>query len=193
MVPPLGHNPGVATSDDARWTHLARLAHDEHLELTNQVGGALLLLYDQQLSRITAITTDQITHRDAQMLLRFATHHDVQIPEPLATLLSAPARDQRHYLDVGSPATSTSLFPGPLPGHPLTPARLGERLRALGIHAQPSRRATLTSSAAQLPAAVLADLLNLAPHHHHRPLGPRRRRRPEPLRHPTRTNPQSPP
>ena len=180
MVPPLGHNPGVATSDDARWTHLARLAHDEHLELTNQVGGGLLLLYDQQLSRITAITTDQITHRDAQ------------IPEPPATLLSAPARDQRHYLDVGSPATSTSLFPGPLPGHPLTPARLGERLRALGIHAQPSRRATLTSSAAQLPAAVLADLLNLAPHHH-RPLGPRRRRRPEPLRHPTRTNPQSPP
>jgi hypothetical protein len=50
-----------------------------------------------------------------------------------------------------------------LPGRPLTPGRLGERLRKLGLRAQPARRATLTDLAAQLPAAVLADLLNLAP------------------------------
>jgi len=50
-----------------------------------------------------------------------------------------------------------------LPGRPLTPSRLGERLRKLELWAQPARRATLTDLAAQLPAAVLADLLNLAP------------------------------
>ena len=50
-----------------------------------------------------------------------------------------------------------------LPGRPLTASRLGERLRQLGIHAQPARRATLMSFAGQLPAAVLADLLNIAP------------------------------
>lgn len=50
-----------------------------------------------------------------------------------------------------------------MPGMPLTPARLGERLRKLGIAAQTGRRAILTHLAAQLPAAVLADLLNLAP------------------------------
>jgi len=55
------------------------------------------------------------------------------------------------------------LFPGHLPGRPLTPARLGERLRTLGIYAQPGRRAALTGLAAQLPAAVLADLLHLHP------------------------------
>lgn len=162
VVPTIGRNPGVATSDADRWAHLARLLHDTDLELTDRVAGALLLLYGQQLSRISAITTDQITHRADQVFLRLG-HHDVHIPEPLAGLLSTLVRDRRRYLGVGTPATSTWLFPGGLPGRPLTAARLGERLRALGIGAQPGRRAALQSLAAQLPAAVLADLLNLHP------------------------------
>jgi hypothetical protein len=54
------------------------------------------------------------------------------------------------------------LFPGHLPGRPITPARLGERLGRLGIHAQPGRRAALLQLAADVPAAVLADLLGIA-------------------------------
>jgi hypothetical protein len=60
-------------------------------------------------------------------------------------------------------ATTRWLFPGGLPGRPITAARLGERLRAIGIHAQPGRRAMLIDLAAQTPPAVLADLLHLAP------------------------------
>lgn len=158
----LGRNPGVATSDDDRFAQLARLLHDENLQLTDRVAGALLLLYGQPLSWIAAITTDQISNRDQQVCLRFG-HHDVHTPEPLATLLTTLLRDRRRYLGVGTPATSNWLFPGLLPGRPLTAARLGDRLRALGIHAQPGRRAALTSLAAQLPAAVLAELLGLHP------------------------------
>jgi hypothetical protein len=62
-----------------------------------------------------------------------------------------------------SAAFAPAQFPGHLRGRPLTAARLGERLRTLGIHAQPGRRAALTSLAAQLSAAVLAELLNLHP------------------------------
>jgi len=50
-----------------------------------------------------------------------------------------------------------------MPGKPITAPRLGSRLRALGIYAQAGRRAALLDLAAQLPAAVLADLLGLAP------------------------------
>ena len=96
------------------------------------------------------------------MFLRFG-REDVLIPEPLAGLLQTLVREGRRYLGVGSPATSSWLFPGMLPGRPLTPSRLGERLRKLGLRAQPARRATLTDLGAQLPAAVMADLLNLAP------------------------------
>jgi hypothetical protein len=50
-----------------------------------------------------------------------------------------------------------------MPGQPITPSRLGERLRDIGIRALPGRRAAITDLAAQLPAAVLADLLNITP------------------------------
>lgn len=162
LVPAVGSNPGQATSKDQRRALIARLLHDDTIDLTDRVAGCLLLLYGQQLSRITAITTDQVTTTGNQVLLRFG-RDDVLIPEPLAGLLQRLVHDGRRYLAVGSPTTTTWLFPGMLPGRPLTPGRLGERLRKLGLRAQPARRATLTDLAAQLPAAVLADLLNLAP------------------------------
>lgn len=162
-VPTRGRRTGHATNPDERWAIVARLLHQNTIDLTDRVAGLLLLLYGQQLSRITAMTTTQITHHDGQLTIRFGTHN-VQIPEPLAGLIQALIRDGRRYLGVGSPTTPTKwLFPGMMPGMPLTPARLGERLRKLGIAAQTGRRATLTHLAAQLPAAVLADLLNLAP------------------------------
>jgi len=162
LVPAVGSNPGQAISQDQRWALIARLLHDDTIDLTDRVAGCLLLLYGQQLSRITAITTDQVITTGNQVFLRFG-RDDVLIPEPLAGLLQRLIRDGRRYLAVGSPNITTWLFPGMLPGRPLTPSRLGERLRKLGLRAQPARRATLTDLAAQLPAAVLADLLNLAP------------------------------
>ena len=162
VVPVLASNPGVATDPEQRWSLVARMLHDDTLELTDRVAGALLLLYGQQLSRITAMTTDQVVRRGEQMSVRFG-RDDIDIPQPLAGLLVALVHDGRRYRGVGSPATTRWLFPGMLPGRPLTASRLSERLRQLGIHAQPARRAALMSLAAQLPAAVLADLLNLAP------------------------------
>ena len=50
-----------------------------------------------------------------------------------------------------------------LTGRPITAARLGQRLRLLGIYAMTGRRAALTDLAARMPAAVLADLLHLGP------------------------------
>ena len=50
-----------------------------------------------------------------------------------------------------------------MPGQPITAGRLGQRLRSIGIRALPGRRAALIDLAAQLPAAVLADTLNLTP------------------------------
>lgn len=160
-VPTPARNTGTATGDTQRFAHITQLLHNNDLELTDRVAGALLLLYGQQLSRITAMTTEQVRRRDDQVFLRLG-RDEIAIPEPLATLLITLTHDPRRHTGVGSPAT-TWLFPGLHPGRPLTAARLGERLRKLGIHAQPGRRAALTSLAAQLPAAVLADLLDLHP------------------------------
>ena len=156
-----GRNPGPSAGDE-RWTQINRLLHDQTIELTDRVAGALLLLYGQQLSRITEITHDQITTRDGHVFLRLG-RDDLHIPEPLADLLTELARNGRRHIGVGSPATTRWLFPGMQPGRPITASRLGQRLRTLGIRAQPGRRAALTHLAAQLPAAVIADLLGIHP------------------------------
>jgi hypothetical protein len=162
-VPTQRSRTGPTGNDEQRWAQVTRLLHDDSLEFTDRVAGTLLLLYGQQLSRIVAMTTDQVITRDDQVFLRLG-RDDLHIPEPLAGLLLTLIRQPHRYLGVGAPPGGNRwLLPGMQPGRPLTGARLGERLRALGIHAQPGRRSAMTNLAAQVPAAVLAEMLNLAP------------------------------
>ena len=161
-VPRPARRGGTAASQDERWALAARLLHDDTLDLTDRAAGCLLLLYGQQLSRIAAMTTSQVTSRGGTIFARFG-RHDAPVPGPLGVILTELTRTGRTHTGTGSPATTPWLFPGGLPGRPITAARLGQRLRALGIYAMTGRRAALTDLAAQLPAAVLADLLNLAP------------------------------
>lgn len=161
-VPRPARRDGTAASQDDRWALAARLLHDDTLDLTDRAAGCLLLLYGQQLSRIAAMTTSQVTSRGGTIFVRFG-RHDAPVPGPLGVILTELTRTGRSHAGTGSPATTPWLFPGGLPGRPITAARLGQRLRALGIYAMAGRRAALTDLAAQLPAAVLADLLNLAP------------------------------
>jgi hypothetical protein len=151
---------GPAISQDQRWALTTRLLHDTTLDPTDRAAGCLLLLYGQPLSRIAAMTTSQITRHDSGTFIQLG-RHDVSVPGPLAGAVLTLINDGRSYRGVGSPPATTWLFPGHLPGRPITPARLGERLRAIGIYAQTGRRAALLDLAAQLPAAVLADLLGL--------------------------------
>jgi hypothetical protein len=161
-IPGPGRGHGPATSPDQRWDLAARLLRDGSLDATDRAAGCLLLLYGQQLSRIAALTTGQVTHRGDTVSVRFG-RHDVPVPEPLGAALLELIRNGRTHAGVGSPARTRWLFPGGLPGKPITASQLGQRLRALGIYAMPGRRAALTDLAAKLPAAVLADLLHLSP------------------------------
>jgi hypothetical protein len=161
VLPTIGRTTGTATDADQRWALVARLLHDDTLELTDRVAGALLLCYGQQLSRTAVMTTDQVHRHDDHVSLRFGAH-GITVPEPLARLLTELLDTGRHR-GVGSPGTSQWLFPGHLPGRPITAARLGERLRHLGVRALPGRRATLLQLAAEVAAAVLAELLHLTP------------------------------
>jgi hypothetical protein len=161
-VPALKRTSGTATDPEQRWAQLARLLHDDDLDVTDRVAGCLLLLFGQQQSRIAAMTTDQVTVRGQDVYVRFG-HHDLPVPEPLGDLLQTLIRDGKSHVGVGSPTHTHWLFPGGLPGRPITASRLADRLRILGIPTQAGRRAALVDLAAQLPAAVLADMLNLHP------------------------------
>ncbi|MGH3920067.1 MAG: hypothetical protein ACRDSG_13690 [Pseudonocardiaceae bacterium] len=161
-VPAPQRTTGTATDPDQRWALVAQLLHDDSLTTVDRVAGCLLLLFGQQQSRIAVMTTDQITHHGNDVFIRFG-QHDVPAPEPLGALLLQLITHGKSHVGIGSPTTTQWLFPGGMPGQPITASRLAQRLRALGIPTQAARRATLIDLASQLPAAVLADLLNLSP------------------------------
>ena len=161
-IPGPQRRTGTATSPGQRWELISRLLHDDALDLTDRAAGCLLLLFGQHLSRTAVMTTSQIITRDDGVHVRFGKH-EVPVPDSLGRILTDLTRTGRAHTGIGSPATSPWLFPGGMPGQPITPSRLGERLRAIGVRALPGRRAAMTDLAARLPAAVLADLLNITP------------------------------
>ncbi len=155
-------HPGDALDAEDRWAIARRLLHDDQVDLIDRVAGSFVLLYAQPLSRIAVMTHDQVTlHDDDAVSVCFATHQ-LDLPEPLAVLVATLATGTRRgHVGIGAPATTRWLFPGHLPGRPITPARLGTRLAVFGIDARAARRAALLQLAAELPAPVLAGSLGI--------------------------------
>jgi hypothetical protein len=161
-VPRPARATGPATDPTAWQNTIHRLLHHDTLDPADRLAGTLLALFGQQLSRITALTTDHITHTGGSTHIRLG-HHTVPLPEPLTTCIHQLLAGARVHHSIGSPATTNWLFPGHHPGRPITASRLGQRLRALGIDARADRRTALTHLGAHLPAAVLADLTGIHP------------------------------
>jgi hypothetical protein len=153
---------GTATDPDQRWEIVARLLHDSTMQLVDRVAGCMVLLFGQPQSKIAAMTSNQVTHAGDTVTIRLG-RHEIPVPDPLGDLLLQLIREGKTHVGIGTPTHTRWLFPGGLPGQPITPKRLAERLRAIGIPTQAARRAALTDLAAHLPAAVLADLLDLHP------------------------------
>ncbi len=163
-IPTTSAVTGTVMHPDQRLALLDQLLHDDTLELTDRVSGCLLLAYAQPLSRIAALTLDQIGRDDDGRVATIRFGNDpIELPQPLARLLEALIDTPRGYVGIRSPNPSPWLLPGGTPGQPLTASHLGVRLGRLGIHARAGRRAAATHLAAELPAAVLADLLHITP------------------------------
>ena len=126
------------------------------------MAGCLVLLYAQQLSRIVAMTVEQVITDDDGVYLHLGDGR-AAVPEPLGALVVELITTGRPYVGLGSPAQHYWLFPGLHPGRPLHPGHLGQRLAKLGIDARAGRRSALMHLARQIPAAVLAEMLHLHP------------------------------
>jgi hypothetical protein len=161
-VPRPPRHVGTAIGASHRWDLAARLLHDDSIETTDRVAGCLVLLFGQAMTRIAALTTSQVTRHHDGVTIQLG-QHQTPVPRPLGDLLLTLIADGKPYTGIGTPPGSTWLFPGLLPGQPITAKRLAERLRGLGIPVQAARRAALIDLAGHMPAAVLADLLGLHP------------------------------
>lgn len=145
---------------DLRWSLARRLLHDETCHPADRVVGLLVVLYAQPVARIARLTLDDITDQGTALTICFGKDH-VEIPEPLAGLMrQLPSRRQ-----IGPSGTVAQadrwLFPGRQAGLPIHPSTLARRLHRLGIDSRATRHAAMLQLASELPAAVLADILNI--------------------------------
>jgi len=161
-APPVRSGPGEVLDAETRWEIITGLLRDPAVDVADRVAGSFVLLYAQPLSRIAVMTVDAVTTTPSEVTVRFGAQ-DVIVPPPLSDHVAAlVATGRAHHQGIGSPPTSRWLFPGHLPGRPITALRLGQRLSAYGIDARAARRAAQTQLAAQVPAVVLAEMLGIA-------------------------------
>jgi len=153
---------GPPISGSQRWEYATRLLRDDTIEPAGRAAGCLVLLYGQNVTRIAALTVSQVTRHDGSVHIRLGKH-DIPVPPALGMILNTLITDGKPYTGTGTPATGKWLFPGLLPGQPITAERLSARLNDIGIPVRAARRAALTGLAAQVPAAVLADALGINP------------------------------
>jgi hypothetical protein len=120
IVPGQPRRGGPAADDAGRWAMARRLLHDDGLELGDRVAGTLVLVYGQQLSRIVALTRDQVEVSPGGTRLHLGVT-PIDVPPPLDDLLGRLTRERRPYSGVGSPALSPWLFPLSARGRPSAP------------------------------------------------------------------------
>ena len=85
----------------------------------------------------------------------------VVLPEPLAGLVLRLTAVRHGHASTGDQGTSPWLLPGGRPGQPISPYRVSERLRQIGIRPGPAHSTALFQLATELPAAILARMLGI--------------------------------
>lgn len=158
---PITTSPATPVDDDERWALIERLLHDASIAIELRVAGLFALLYGQQLTRIVRLTTDHLIQDHDRIAIRFG-RDELRLPDQLDQLALA-LRDRRGHAALGNQTPGRWLFPGGAPGRHITANSLRIRLRALGVVPRPARNAAMLQLAAELPAPILADLLNLHP------------------------------
>jgi len=162
-LPATNYGKGEAITQQERLALLRSFATGDYDRLRPRVAACLMLLYAQPLSRITQLTTSDITSDDdGHTYLRLGTP-PAPVPEPFAALLRQLTIS--HDPAASSPVTARSgwLFPGLHPGQPITYQAMLGQLRDLGLPMRTARISALRQLVLQATAPVVADALGF--HH----------------------------
>ena len=153
--------PADLLGDDQRWQLLQRCLTDETIPIQARAAGALTLLFALQAQRIRHLTAGQLTEKGGDTYLK-AGRYPILLPPRLGALLrDLASRPATPLMIAHGPNTPRWLFPGRVPGQPLDGHSLTNLLNRHGISVRPARNGALSALAADLPAAILADLLGL--------------------------------
>ncbi|MFE0028131.1 hypothetical protein [Amycolatopsis sp. NPDC059021] len=150
-------------TEDERWQQLRRCLHDATLPRAVRAAGKLVLLYGLPVSRVATLQHDDIhTDTNQRVWLRYGDHQ-FRLPPAVATVVLAQRDHASTVSAIGRshPNGVGWLFPGGFPGRPARDTLYRGLRNHLQIHLRRARSAALASLAGELPAAVLAHLLDL--------------------------------
>ena len=142
---------------------LRRCPHDQALPTDIRATGALILFYGLRTTDVLALRRDQLIERKEDHYLQLG-ESTLLLPPPLAVLLGQLPLRRNNNRTAIPPITASStppLFPGFNHAQPLHPGTFGARLLRHGITPRAGRNTAMLTLAADLPAAVLADLLGI--------------------------------
>jgi hypothetical protein len=165
LMPDLEFDPGPRAGPTApipntdRFALARRLLADQTLATRDRVAGLLIVLFAQPVNRVARLTIDDVTITNTRVSIRLG-RGEVTVPNPLARHVRDLIADRRGSHAANVPA-GRWLFPGGAPGRPINEQVLSRRLRQLGVECWPARRDAMAALPADIPAALLADLLGV--------------------------------
>ncbi|MFD7551488.1 hypothetical protein [Streptomyces sp. NPDC059816] len=150
----------VAMRASADWGTLLRCLRDEALPMEVRTAGAIVLFYGQQASRVVALRSDSVRHRDEDSYLLLG-EAPVLLPPPLARLI-ADLSHQRLQDACRHASGAAWLFPHSRNPTEHRPASLlTAQLNSYGIHIKAARAAALMNAALDAPVFELSAKLGI--------------------------------
>ena len=160
--PPTARSHTEPLASETRLRLVRRLLEEEGLDLRDRVGGCLILLYAQPLSRILMLTSDRVSTTGGRVVIHLG-RTPLELPEPLGALTARLAHERRGRASTAKPTIAPPwLFQGMRIGEPLDETYFRRRLKRLGIMPLTGRTAALITLAAAMPPTILADLLGIS-------------------------------
>ncbi|MFE3280812.1 hypothetical protein [Nocardia sp. NPDC059239] len=150
--------PARALDDADRRDQLRRCLTDTTLLLPVRVGGALILPFGLQGTRIAHLTRADL-HNDGNHVTLAIENHQLELPPKLADMIRDLRDQPTSYWRLNRPAgRPTCLLPGRYPSRPMARTNFGGMLAEHSITIRDARNSVHYALASQLPASVLADL-----------------------------------
>lgn len=161
-APTSGLAGGRHISEDERWSQLRTCLGDGELPLEFRAAGALILLFGLREPDVRRLTADHLQQNGREIFLQLPSRKPLLLPPRVAKLVLELAASPRRRTVAAVETAPPWLFPGLIPGDPMSDVGFNHLLRRHGFRSSRARPAALISLASQLPVPVLAELLGLS-------------------------------
>ncbi len=151
--------------EDERLHIIRALLLQDDLPAVHRVAGCLLTLYGQSITRIVALTIDDVRATNSAVSVKLADTW-VDRPDPISHLLREHLA-KRPNTSTASNAALRWLFPGRMPGEHLDRQTVIDALRHAGIPTRAVRNSTWQQLVRQAPPQVFSHRLAVSKQYPH--------------------------